>query len=441
MNRQDDIAKAEAIMRNNDRGNYTVPTHGLYPFQWNWDSCLSALGFSHFDLDRGLVELETLFASQWQDGMVPHIIFHEYDDGYFPNADVWQTNQLVPTSGITQPPVAGYALAELYKRANDKEAIEGRTRQLLQQVHKWHQWFYRYRADQSGLVAIVHPWESGRDNSVDWDAAFERVPTEGVSPFVRRDTSHANPKHRPTDEQYKRYIWLVQKFRSLGWDNAEIARQSPFQIVDPGFNAILIRSSLALAELADTLGEAQVAAESRVFADKAQTSLEGLWSDAFGQYLCYDRVTKTLVQSPSVSGLLAVFAPVPRQRVEQIAQTIRKLAEQSNYLVASHPPSAPEFDELRYWRGPVWLIVNYMIAVGLRDAGQTDLVQRIVDDSIALIEKSGFAEYYGPIRATPCGGDAFTWTAAMVLEFFSTFDPRVETESLIELNNVHQGMS
>ncbi len=427
MNRQDDIAKAEAIMRTNDRGNYTVPTHGLYPFQWNWDSCLSALGFSHFNFERGLVELETLFSSQWQDGMVPHIIFHEYDEGYFPNADVWRTNQPIPTSGITQPPVAGYALAELYKRADDKAAIESRTRTLLAQVHNWHQWFYNYRADASGLVAIVHPWESGRDNSVDWDAAFERVPTEGVSPFVRRDTSHANPEHRPTDEQYKRYIWLVEKFRALGWDNSEIAKQSPFQIVDPGFNAILIRSSLALAELADTLGETEIANQSRVFADKALTSLEDLWSDALGQYLCYDRVTKTLVNSPSVGGLLAVFAPIPEHRVEQLVQTIRKLADQSNYLVASHPPSAPEFDELRYWRGPVWLIVNYMIAVGLRDAGQKDLVQRIVDDSIALIEKSGFAEYYGPIHATPCGGDTFTWTAAMVIEFFSTFEPSLDS--------------
>ena len=37
------------ILRENDRGSYTVPTQGLYPFQWNWDSCLTALGQAHFD--------------------------------------------------------------------------------------------------------------------------------------------------------------------------------------------------------------------------------------------------------------------------------------------------------------------------------------------------------------------------------------------------------
>ena len=38
------IEQAKAVMRKNDRGSYTVPTQGLYPFQWNWDSALSALG-------------------------------------------------------------------------------------------------------------------------------------------------------------------------------------------------------------------------------------------------------------------------------------------------------------------------------------------------------------------------------------------------------------
>ncbi|MDP5359874.1 MAG: hypothetical protein NWR52_07020, partial [Paracoccaceae bacterium] len=103
------IDQAKAVMRKNDRGAYTVPTHGLYPFQWNWDSALSALGFSHFDEARAWTEIETLFAHQWDDGMVPHIIFHQHDDGYFPGPDVWGTGRSVPTSGITQPPVAGFA--------------------------------------------------------------------------------------------------------------------------------------------------------------------------------------------------------------------------------------------------------------------------------------------------------------------------------------------
>lgn len=422
MNKQEVKDKAIAIMRRNDRGTYTVPTHGLYPFQWNWDSCLSALGFSQFDMDRALTELETLFDNQWEDGMVPHIIFHEHDDGYFPNSDVWQTNRSVPTSGITQPPVAAFALSELFNRMDDKSVYKTRVLQLLHKIHKWHCWFYECRADESGLVAIVHPWESGRDNSVDWDAAFERVPTDGVVPFVRRDTSHANPEHRPTDEQYKRYIWLVQQFRDLGWDNKSIAEQSAFQIVDPGFNGILIKSCLDLAELARVFDEPEIESVERAFAERALVGMERLWSETYGQYVCYDRVAGVHVQSPSIGGLLASFAPIPAQRAARIADTIRTIGDNTNYLVASHPPGETEFDELRYWRGPVWLIVNYMIAIGMREAKEQDVVERIFNNSIELIEKSGFAEYYGPISGSPCGGDTFTWTAAMVLEFVTYFD-------------------
>jgi len=63
------------------------------------------------------------------------------------------------------------------------------------------------------------------------------------------------------------------------------------------------------------------------------------------------------------------------------------------------------------------LIVNYMISDGLDRAGQHEVVDRIVSDSFALIEQSGFAEYYDPVTGEPCGGKTFAWTAAMVIEF------------------------
>ena len=77
--------QARDILRRNDRGGYTVPTDGLYPYQWNWDSVFAAWGFATFDLPRAWLELETLMAAQWSDGMVPHIIFHQSDPGYYPD--------------------------------------------------------------------------------------------------------------------------------------------------------------------------------------------------------------------------------------------------------------------------------------------------------------------------------------------------------------------
>lgn len=418
--KRDLIREAEDILRLNDRGDYTVPTEGLYPFQWNWDSCLSALGLAHLDEARAWTEIDTLLAHQWEDGMVPHVVFHKEDDGYYPGPEVWRTGRRVPTTGITQPPVAGFCVRRLFDRATDRASAAKRARALLPKIHAWHEWFFRFRDPEgTGRVAILHPWESGRDNSVDWDAALARVPVDGVELFSRRDIHHANPAHRPTQAQYERYIWLLQHFRGLGWDNSRLHDASPFKVIDPGFNAILIRSCSDLAELASELGETGIAARSRALAARGIDAMEALWSDDLGQYLCLDRTTGALVDCPSVGGLLAAFAAIPQERAAAIATRIAKLGESANYLVPSHDPRSKEFDSLRYWRGPAWLIVNYMVVDGLSRAGQTEIVGRIVGDSVRLIEESGFAEYYDPITAEPCGGGRFTWTAAMVLEFLT----------------------
>jgi hypothetical protein len=406
------------VLKENDQGSYTVPTKGLYPFQWNWDSCLTALGQFHYDESRAWTEIETLFANQWPDGMVPHIVFHVYSDGYFPGPNVWDTKRPTPTSGITQPPVAGFAVKRLFDRATDKKAAAERARALLPKIDAWHRWFYEKRDPAGeGLVAILHPWESGRDNSIDWDEAFERVPTEGIDPYVRRDTQHADPAHRPTKAQYDRYLWLVQLFRSLGWDNSKLHDASPFKVVDPGFNAILIRSATDLAALAEELGETEIAEANRARAEKGLAALEGLWSEARGQYLCKDRVTGALIESASIGGILPVFAAVPKGRAQEIARTIETWATKVKYIIPSHDPRDPRFEPKRYWRAPAWLVMNYMIQDGLRAVGERAVADHIVKSSLELITQSGFAEYYDPTTGEPCGGGRFTWTAAMVIEF------------------------
>lgn len=289
---------------------------------------------------------------------------------------------------------------------------------LLGKVDRWHRWFYEMRDPHGeGLAAILHPWESGRDNSIDWDEAFERVPTEGIDPYVRRDTQHADPAHRPTKAQYDRYLWLVQHFRGLGWDNAKLHDASPFQVVDPGLNAILIRSCTDLADLADALGETAIARDNRHRAEMGLRAMETLWSDAHGQYLCKDRTTGRLIDSASIGGILPVFAAVPQARAHEVARTIERWGTRVTDLVPSHDPDDPRFEPKRYWRGPAWLVMNYMIADGLRIVGETAVADHIVRSSLDLITQSGFAEYYDPGTGEPCGGGRFTWTAAMVMEF------------------------
>jgi hypothetical protein len=407
------LRDAMAVLRDNDRRTYTVPAGGLYPFQWNWDSCFTALGFSHFDMDRAWTEIETLFAHQWENGMVPHMVFHEPAPAYFPGPDVWGTGRTPPTSGITQPPGAGFAVNRLYRRGGDA----ARARSLLPRLDRYHAWLWRTRdPDGEGLVAVLHPWES-RDNAVDWDDALARVPTEGVAPYERNDLRHADPATRASTAQYDRYLWLVQHFRTLGWDASKLHDASPFRIVDPGFNAILVRSCLDVAALAEALDEPVLAERNRNWAMRGLAALERLWSDEAGQYLSWDRVSREPVRAPSIGGLIPVLAPIPRGRLAAIDGTLAAIGAEVRYLVPSHDPRDARFDVRRYWRGPVWHVCNYLIVEGLRAGGRTALAARIVADSLALIDRGGFAEYYDPRDGGPLGGRRFSWTAAMVLEF------------------------
>jgi glycogen debranching enzyme len=114
---------------------------------------------------------------------------------------------------------------------------------------------------------------------------------------------------------------------------------------------------------------------------------------------------------------MPVFAPIPKARARSIARSIEKYAGKARFIVPSHDLDDPRFDAKRYWRGPVWLVVNYMIADGMTNAGEKAIAAKITESSLKLIEESGFAEYYDPLTGEPLGGGRFTWTAAMVLEF------------------------
>lgn len=415
--------KAKNILLKNDLGNYTVPTHGLYPYQWNWDSCLTALGLYYLNEERAWIEIETLFKYQWDDGMVPHIVFHQKSEGYFPGPEIWNTGRPGPTSGITQPPVVGFTLKKIFEKSKNKEKYLSRAKELVYKIHKWHQWFYDYRDPKgSGLVAILHPWESGRDNSVDWDDSLTKVPTTGVSPFVRRDTKHANPEHRPTEEQYKKYIWLLELFRSLNYDNSKLHNASPFCVVDPGFNAILIKSCYELSKLATDVGEKEIAEKSKKLAEKGQVALEKLWSKPHNQYVCFDRYSNKNINSASIGGLLPILTNLSMDKANALEDRIDQLAKKTKYVIASHDKDDNKFEHLRYWRGPVWLIMNYMIIIGLKNLNKLELANKIYQNSLELIREKGFAEYYSPLDGTPCGGQSFSWTAAMVLDFINNPD-------------------
>ena len=409
--------QAIEILRRNDRGGYTVPTaSGLYPAQWNWDSCLVALGLAQFDEPRADAEIETLFGGQWPDGMVPHILFHGDDSSYFPNAAVWRAGPTGRSSGITQPLVAATVVRHLFERASDP-MIRARLTALVPKLLLSHRWCYAARDPYgTGLVSIIHPWESGMDNSPVWDDALAAVEPGPSVAHLRRDTGFAASEHRPTGPEYDRYINLVIKFRDNGYRADRLYEISPFRVADIGFNAILQRANQDLQSLLAAIGDAAGAGEVGAMAERTRDAIARCWHDEDGFFYGVDTRSGAVIRKPGIGGLLPLLAdPEVTSRQPRLLQRLDSWLTRVTYGVPSFDPGRPEFEPQRYWRGPVWLIVNWMLIDGLRRNGRPDLAERIRRDSLALVERSGFAEYFDPLNGAPLGGSRFSWTAAMYL--------------------------
>jgi hypothetical protein len=82
-------------------------------------------------------------------------------------------------------------------------------------------------------------------------------------------------------------------------------------------------------------------------------------------------------------------------------------------LVPSTKPADACFEARRYWRGPVWHVVNVVIAEGFAGAGALSEADLIRSHMRADIAPSGFADYFDPTDGTGLGGTDVSWTAAM----------------------------
>lgn len=408
----DRTSEAIAILRRNDRGGYTVPCAGLYPFQWNWDSVFAALGWARFDVARAWTEIEALFKAQWPSGMVPHIVFWSDAASYFPGPDVWRVDGVAPpSSGISQPPVAATVVRAL------AEMGQLPSRSLYRAIERWHQWWHRARDPEGrGLIAISHPWESGRDNLPDWDRPLSRVTPSVTESHKRRDLDHVHPAMRPHKVDYDRYLALVDYGASKGWDDAAVARDSPFWVADPGLTAVLLRAERDLVWLGEAVGAETGETRRRVAG--LEDGFEQFWNPAAGTYCSLDLRTGVHAEAGTSASFLAPYAGID-QRADRLLDELEAWSQACTYLVPSFDPRHHSFEPLRYWRGPVWCMLNYMIAVGLTELGAVDWAERLRTDTAELITLNGMPESFDPMTGDPVGGEHFTWTAALWLAWAS----------------------
>ncbi len=425
------VDRAISVLRSNDTGVFTKPGPHQYPHQWNWDSALIVLGLSHFDLPRAQVEIRSLLSGQWQDGMLPHVVYHHVPSDYFPPAVFWQIETSphapgAPTSGITQPPL----LTTVIGRIDSRLSMPDFVHEVYPALLRWHRWLHTARdADGSGLACILHPWESGTDDSPRWLHLLAAMRLEAVPEFQRGDTRYVPAIERPHRAEYERFIYLIDVFRKLRYAPADLLAHSPFLVQDILFNAILFRADEDLRALAVSLGQPTDEIDSWLRNMRLNFNAR-FWDEGVGLYYDYDMRSGEPIRVNTASTFLPLFAGLASKKqsqrlVEEHLLNPREYAPagEVRHWVTTTARAEPAWEPRRYWRGPVWIIMNWFLIDGLRRYGYDDLADVIRQDTFGLIETAGFREYYDAHDGSGCGSGDFSWSAALTLELLMA--PRI----------------
>jgi hypothetical protein len=428
-------ASAAYILRGNDIGELTTAAPRLYPHLWSWDAAFVAIGLATVSVPRAIAELRTLLRAQWSTGMLPHIVFGP-DTGYFPGPEVWQSNvaqaapDAISTSGICQPPVHAIAVRRVLDagRRNggaDQELAERFAAETFDKWLAWHRWLATARDPAGrGLLEIYHGWESGMDNSPRWDLAYANVVVKAdLLTGPRHDLQHVGDAgQRPTNDEYRRYLWLVHQMKQVRYDDDAVRATVDFRMTDVFMSAIAALANDVLAEVGDELGRVAEAAELRRLADRFRGGVLSTVSAQTGLARDEDVRSGTQLDIPSIGGFAPLLSGGDAVVVRRQAQLLAgpDWCDHPSLRYAVPPTTSPRFPGFAprtYWRGPQWPFMNWLMCWTLQRQGQTVLADRIREESLRQLSDLAFGEYYEPFTGEALGSAHQSWTAAVALDW------------------------
>jgi glycogen debranching enzyme len=411
---------AARVLDANWTGAATVPSPGLYPHQWSWDSSFVSLGLARHRPERARIELLSVFRGQWETGLVPHIVFSSSVSrhAYFPGLEFWRSRAQpaaprgVETSGLAQPPLQALAALRLAQSPGEHGAFLAR---LYPQLAAQHAYLSRERdVAGSGLVSLCHPWESGLENSPAWDHTLAAVEPL-ASPYAR-----GGPAMDGADSD--RHVSLVRSLRDAGYRAEYLRDDHPFVVEDPLFNAVFLASTHALAEVAALTGADP--APPREAAERIhQALLDRLWDRETCCFRARDVRTGRLLPCVTIGGFVPLLDPeLPAAVVRGLVELLlsARFAGATGYPVPTCDVQSAAFDRSAYWRGPTWVNTNWLVWLGALTHHLDAVSDLLLGSTLRLVRQSGFREYFDPFDGTGRGSHDFSWSAALVLDLLAS---------------------
>ncbi|AEF42851.1 glucosylglycerate hydrolase [Hoyosella subflava] len=431
-------ARAAYLLRGNDLGTMTSAAPRLYPHMWSWDAAFVAIGLAPLSVERAVVELDTLLSAQWRNGMIPHIVFANGVDGYFPGPARWGCRDLaanaplgMQTSGITQPPVHAIAV----QRILDHSRRHGRTTRAIAEefldrrwpdLVRWHRWLAHARdTSENGRITLFHGWESGMDNSPRWDTAYANVIAGAVPAYTREDLAHVtDAAQRPTNREYDRYLWLLEEMKTARYEDTELSATMSFAVEDVFVSAVFSMACEILAIIGEDHSKPHSdVRELHYWAERFRKGVISTTDQRSGAARDYDLRGGTWIATDTI----AIFAPLisgglDREAERALLRTFEgpKFCGHPDLRYAVPPSTSPvskDFRPFEYWRGPIWPVMTWLFSWVFARRGWAERAHLLRSEGLRQASDGSFAEYYEPFTGNPLGSMQQSWTAAAVLDW------------------------
>jgi hypothetical protein len=378
---------------------FTCPATPRYRHQWYWDSCFHAIAWRHFDPARARDELRTLVRAGRLDGFIPHTAFWDRP-AYWRRAPFYGTHTVFGATATSTIQTPLLALAwELVARASPD--APGFAAEGLPQLRLHYDWLARERdPDGDGLLTIIHPDESGLDDSPKYDEVFG---------WMRHDRVG--------------FFWLIERCRRLGYDAGAIVERYEEHVEDVAVNTFYALALRALARLDEEDGAiyaARAARTEQALLERCYDERTGLFFDVAGSS---ERPMNVSTWSSLAPLALAGLPEDVRRRLveEHLLHPRRYWAQCGIPSVAIEEPSFnPRFALWRCWRGPAWMNTAWLLVPAMRELGYKAEAERVVDTLERAVDRHGFREYYNPLTGRGLAARDFGFSTLLVDLFATT---------------------